>query len=262
MIPEKPAGLAESILEIRLNTEARIEFGSEQNLSCFWMSKAAKSFEIAHEEADLRLKSSKSAAVVSNVIGATEKEDLSIKIRNVLFSVLNDESTDISRTQNLCIIVRFYDAEPGKITSRFWVLYQIFNEEDKSSEASAKHIFNCVEKSFQKYSVPLTNIIGFGSDGCDTMMGDKNSVRTRFEQRCPGIYIMKCLCHSLHLCASNACSELPPECEKLPQLVHNHFSVSSKRQYAYKRIQSILDLKQHKVLQPAQTRWLPWLLWW
>ncbi|CAD6235984.1 GSCOCG00012450001-RA-CDS [Cotesia congregata] len=73
------------------------------------------------------------------------------------------------------------------------------------------------------------------------MMGDKNSVRTRFEQSCPGIYIMKCLCHSLHLCASNACSELPAECEKLPHL---------------KEIQSILALKAHKILRPAQTRWL------
>ncbi|XP_026477666.1 uncharacterized protein LOC113383631 [Ctenocephalides felis] len=205
---------------------------------------------------DLRLKSSKSATVVSNVIRATEKEDLSIKLENVLFSVIIDESTDNSRTQNLCIVVRSYDAEQGKITSRFWELYQIFNEEDKSCEASAQHILKMlmIEKSFEKYSVPLTNIIGFESEGCNSMIGDKNLVRTRFEQRCPGIYMMKYLCHSLHPCASNACSELPTECEKLPQLVYNHFSVSSKRQYAYKGIQFILDLKQHKILQPAQTR--------
>ncbi|XP_026476289.1 protein ZBED8-like [Ctenocephalides felis] len=55
MIPEQPAGLAESILELRSNTEAHIKFDNKQNLSCFWMSKAAKGFEIAHEEAVKKL---------------------------------------------------------------------------------------------------------------------------------------------------------------------------------------------------------------
>lgn len=141
-----------------------------------------------------------------NVIGQTEKEDLAMKLKNVLFSVMIDESTDISQTQNLCIIVRFYDSIQGKITSCFWELYQIFNNVDNSNEASAEHIYNCVKKSFDKYLVPFSNIIGFGSDGCNAMVGEKNSVRTRFEQDCPGIYIMKCICHSLHLCASNVCA--------------------------------------------------------
>lgn len=55
MIPEEPSGLAESILELRSNTEARIQFESKPNLSSFWMSKAAKAFKIAHEEAVKKL---------------------------------------------------------------------------------------------------------------------------------------------------------------------------------------------------------------
>ena len=55
MIPEEPSGLAEAILELRSNTEARIEFESKPNLSSFWMSKVAKAFKIAHEEAVKKL---------------------------------------------------------------------------------------------------------------------------------------------------------------------------------------------------------------
>ncbi|XP_035212851.1 protein ZBED8-like [Stegodyphus dumicola] len=55
MIPEEPSGLAEAILELRSNTEARIQFESKPNLSSFWMSKAAKAFKIAHEEAVKKL---------------------------------------------------------------------------------------------------------------------------------------------------------------------------------------------------------------
>lgn len=39
-------------------------------------------------------------------------------------------------------------------------------------------------------------------------------------------------------------------------MIYNHFSSSSKRQYAFKGIQSILDLQNYKILRPLQTRWL------
>ena len=46
-IPEEPPGLAETILELRSNTEARIQLESKENRSSFWLSQA---FKIAYEE--------------------------------------------------------------------------------------------------------------------------------------------------------------------------------------------------------------------
>ena len=54
-IREEPPGLAEAILELRSNTEARIQFESKENLSSFWLSEAAKAFKISHEEAVKKL---------------------------------------------------------------------------------------------------------------------------------------------------------------------------------------------------------------
>ena len=54
-IPEEPSGLAEEILELRTNTEAKLKFEIKKNLTSFWMSKAAKAFAIAHEEATNKL---------------------------------------------------------------------------------------------------------------------------------------------------------------------------------------------------------------
>ncbi|XP_042208694.1 SCAN domain-containing protein 3-like [Homarus americanus] len=50
-VPEEPEGLAEALLELRSNSEARMEFQNKADLSSFWMSKAAKAFKIAHLEA-------------------------------------------------------------------------------------------------------------------------------------------------------------------------------------------------------------------
>jgi hypothetical protein len=61
---------------------------------------------------------------------------------------------------------------------------------------------------FQNKNIPITNIIGFGSGGCNTMFGKHNSVSSRFRDSCPGIMTIKCICHSLHLRVSNACKVL------------------------------------------------------
>ena len=54
-VPEEPQGLAEALLELRSNNEARIEFENKADLSYFWMSRAANAFKIAHEEAVKKL---------------------------------------------------------------------------------------------------------------------------------------------------------------------------------------------------------------
>ncbi|XP_042241175.1 protein ZBED8-like, partial [Homarus americanus] len=50
-VPEEPEGLAEALLELRSNSEARMEFQNKADLSSFWISRAAKAFKIAHVEA-------------------------------------------------------------------------------------------------------------------------------------------------------------------------------------------------------------------
>ncbi|KAF0754372.1 DUF4371 domain-containing protein [Aphis craccivora] len=47
------------------------------------------------------------------------------------------------------------------------------------------------------------------------MMGAHNSVANRMIESCPGISVWTCICHSLHLCASDACKILLKRCEDL-----------------------------------------------
>lgn len=143
-----------------------------------------------------------------------------------------DESTDIGAVKTMCVVVRYYCALKRHIVSRFWNLIQIHGKENSApvATATAQHLFETVIKSFEENSIPIENIIGFGSDGCNTMMGCHNSVSNRFRAKCPGIIALKCVCHSLHLCASDACKQLPAECEKLTRDIYNYFATSSKIQ--------------------------------
>lgn len=102
-----------------------------------------------------------------------------------------DERTDISTKKSSAIVVRYFVTALRRITIE---LFQGHVE-----KATALVIFDAVESAFNRRSIPFGNVIGFGSDGCNTMMGDNNSVRTRFEASCPDIYVSKCFCHSIHI---------------------------------------------------------------
>jgi hypothetical protein len=64
------------------------------------------------------------------------------------------------------------------------------------------------------------------------------------------------ICHSLHLCASAACKELPRHAEDLARNIYSYFSHSSKRKAEFQQFQKLLKIPVHKLLHPSQTRWL------
>lgn len=81
--------------------------------------------------------------------------------------------------------------------SRFQDLIQIQNKNDLDQVykgATAEHLFNSYIDSFKDCDININNIIGFGSDGCSTMMGINNSVSSRMKSNFPGVFIMKCIC--------------------------------------------------------------------
>lgn len=167
---------------------------------------------------------------------------------------MTDESTDISTDKASCIVVRYFNKDSGRIVSSFFDLVNLFQANVET--ATANVIFDAIMNSFVIHDIPINNIVGFGSDGCNTMMGDHNSVKSRFMEACPGIHITKCICHSLHLVASEACKSLPRHVEDMARDIFNFFKNSAKRKSVFKGYQVFLNLNIHRLLHPSQTRWL------
>ncbi|XP_049794633.1 uncharacterized protein LOC126204249 [Schistocerca nitens] len=121
----------------------------------------------------MTLKRHKACAIVSNVIGTSHKEVLAKKLQHAKFSIMTDESTDIGTVKNSCLAIRFYDKHSGCIESKFWELYKVYEDGDLNVEkaSTAEYLYNGVVKTFQQHNIPFANIIGFGADGCNTMMG-------------------------------------------------------------------------------------------
>lgn len=115
-------------------------------------------------------------------------------------------------------MVKFYDQEIGRVSTKHRELKQIFTDEDfkvAESGVTAQVLYDQLISTLNTKKIPIENIIGLDSDGCNVMMRCDNSVSTRMQLLCPGIIILKCICHSLNLCSSSACKVLPCICEYL-----------------------------------------------
>lgn len=192
---------------------------------------------------------------VTKKIGGVITEDTVTDLRNNKFSVIVDESTDISVTKCLTVIVKYYNSAKGIIVTKMLDLLDVYGG-NQVHGSTGESLFNMFFEILERHNIPHNNLIGFAADGAANIMGDYNSLCSRLRQQFPGIIIIKCICHSLHLCASEAAKTLPRHCEDLIRNIYAFFSHSAKRKFEFKRFQSLMDIKPHKILHPCQTRWL------
>ncbi|CAG9773288.1 unnamed protein product [Ceutorhynchus assimilis] len=175
----------------------------------------------------------------SNILKNNEFCDLVNTLKKVKFSILVDESTDIAAIKTMAICVRYYCESQKAVKTSFLSLMQVFSKEDSEGAhqgATAEKVYNEIVGFFKKQNIPLENVIGFGSDGCNVMFGANNSVVSRLRIDFPGIFTSKCICHSLHLCASEACKVLPRETEAMARDIYTFFNHSSKRQAQFDKV--------------------------
>ncbi|KAJ2943633.1 hypothetical protein O0L34_g4456 [Tuta absoluta] len=227
-------------------------FVAEHNLSMNIMEHLPQLIQKVCPDSDIakgiKCGRTKVTKVLTSVTGATDKDNILSHIRNHKFSLLVDESTDRGCTKHLCLVVRYY--KDFTVTDAFLCLVPI---QDGTAEALYLHIVKYFADNYVPYK---DNMIGFAADGASTMMGQHNSLASRFLADIPNLFVMKCICHTFHLCASYACAKLAREPEGLVRDIYNYFNNSPKRAGILKEFQEFLDLKPHKILHPCQTRWL------
>jgi len=129
-------------------------------------------------------------------------EDLVDDISKVYFSLIIDKSTDISCTKQLCIIIRYFSCRFIRIITTFLGLI------DRQGE-TADAIASTLLEFLKLLKMDFKNCIGIGTDGCNVMVRKHNSVYTKLKQANPNLQLVKCICHSLQLCASKAVESLP-----------------------------------------------------
>jgi len=118
---------------------------------------------------DLSLARKKCSSIVKNVIAKRETEKIVEDLKSK-FSILIDESTDISDTKLMCILVRYISPLNKKIITKLLELYPL-----NATDCSASKIFESFKNCLEEKEIPINNIIGLACDNASVMVGCNNS---------------------------------------------------------------------------------------
>jgi hypothetical protein len=227
-------------------------FLAEHNLPFLLMDHlpllSASAFPDSHIAKKLKIKRKKSTQLTIGVLGPAAKLEVVKFIRENPFSLIVDESTDISLKKCFAILVRYFKG--NKVHDSLLDFIEV-------EAATAEGLYQCIKKVLDENNIPYNKLVGIAADNANVMLGQVNSVQVLLKRNInPKIIVMGCTCHSFHLCSSYACKQLPEHLENFVHSVCNYFSKSTKRCENLREFQDFVQETPSKILRICKTRWL------
>uniref|UniRef100_A0A6V7JZC7 HAT C-terminal dimerisation domain-containing protein n=1 Tax=Bracon brevicornis TaxID=1563983 RepID=A0A6V7JZC7_9HYME len=199
---------------------------------------------------DIKLGRTKCAALIKNVLSPCILEDLLTDVGDSFFSLIIDESTTIDTKKLLCVMIRYFSRVKKRVITTFYRMIEM-----KAGTADA--ISNAILDQLKLDNLSHDKLLGLGVDGANTNVGAHHSVSTILRAISPDLVVIKCLCHSLHLAAEEACKVFPRHLDFMVRETHSWFSMSTKRQIEYADLYRTLEGKTpKKIVKLSNTRWL------
>ena len=184
------------------------------------------------------------------MLGTLQLEQICRELNENVFSLCIDESTDVSNTKILSLVVRV--CINFEVKDLFFGLIKV-------QSADASSIYNAIVGYFITHNVNYkNNMIGFAADGANNMTGKHHSVASLFKKDCSNLFVIKCICHSIALCSSYACLKLPSVVETTVRDIYNYIGNSPKRTDHLKDILILLDYKPKICYTRLKLGGYPW----
>ena len=200
---------------------------------------------------EIQLHRTKCTALICNVLAPCFLKEMVEDLNKVAYSLIIDESTDISCTKQLCVMVRYFSVSLHKIITTFLGLTDLEGETSNANVSALLGFLRTCDIDFQR-------CIGVGTDGCSVMVGNHYSVYRKLKEVNPNLQLVKCVCHLLQLCASKAVQMLPRYLEFLVGRSYSWLSRSVKHQRNYAILYKTINDGQDplRLVLLSNTRWL------
>ncbi|MGH0116548.1 UNVERIFIED_CONTAM: hypothetical protein FKN15_014748 [Acipenser sinensis] len=200
---------------------------------------------------DVKLHRSKCTALINGVIAPCMFFDLIKDTGESEYSLVIDESTDISTIKQLCVVSRYSSKPLQKTLSAFLGLLTL---EGGTAEAISEDLVSFLNE----IGLHFEKCIGIGTDGCNVMVGKNKSIYTKLWEKNESLVLLKCICHSIQLCASKAMEMLPRNVGIFVSQSYIWFSYSTPQRQKYAEIFRLINNGDQplKLMQLSNTRWL------
>ena len=161
------------------------------------------------------------------------------------FSMMLDESTDISVSQNVIVYIRLLESDCFGSVSPCTYFLGIADLQ----RANAETIYAKVVDMLGQKGILMKGLCGISTDGAAVMVGNKSGVVTRFKESVPGVLATHCIAHRLALsCCSGA--------DSIPYLVKFQEILNSVYKFFHNSPKKILNVHSRRFKEIFHTRWL------
>ncbi|GBO42185.1 repressor of the inhibitor of the protein kinase, partial [Araneus ventricosus] len=172
--------------------------------------------------------------------------------KSIFYSVLADETTDISQIEQFSLCVRYVEDQKYKIREDFLTFVPVY-------DVTGAGLANTVLETLSILGLDLKKMRGQGYDGAATMRGQFRGVQASIKEKLPLALYTHCSSHSLNLYLSDA-SNIPSirNCMGVIKEVCRFFHMSTKRTEIIKSTISDCcpEQKKKKLISLRETRWV------
>ncbi|XP_050065546.1 52 kDa repressor of the inhibitor of the protein kinase-like [Aphis gossypii] len=174
--------------------------------------------------------------------------------RSPFYSIMFDETTDMSHTSQLCLVIRYINEE-YTVQEDFlgFIDPHSYNFENSEIEPklNGKILGETVLKLMNNFNLDLNNCVGIATDGCSVMASKVCGAVKTILEKIPSAVKCPCFNHGLNLAISKGCQiqSIRNSFGQIKEII-SFFHGSSKRNFV---LQSVL----HSSLQSlCETRWV------
>ena len=170
--------------------------------------------------------------------------------RSRFFSVLADETTDVSCQEQLSLCARYLNDD--------FAIEECFLQFVPITDLSGKNLVSTIITKLSQFGINVSKMRGQGYDGAAAMSGKLNGAQAHIREIIPTALYVHCAAHSLNLAVSNSC-DLPPirNCMGTIASVYNFFNAPKRQNVLRSTITTILPTTEsHRLVQVCATRWV------
>ncbi|KAH9783054.1 TTF-type domain-containing protein [Citrus sinensis] len=141
--------------------------------------------------ANLQMTSPDIQKQIVSVCSAETSRAIIKEIGDSLFSIMIDESRDISTKEQMAIVLRYVDKR-GHMVERFIGIEHVIDTKAISLKAS-------LDTVFARHGLSMSSMRGQGYDGASNMQGGLNGLKTLILKENESAYYIHCFAHQLQL---------------------------------------------------------------
>ncbi|XP_053392551.1 uncharacterized protein LOC123566599 [Mercenaria mercenaria] len=168
------------------------------------------------------------------------------------FSLLADESSDISNRSQMSVMIRCGSADGIESVRTFFMGFV------QLEKGTAECITNSLETFLLGKNINVANIRFSGFDGCNTMSGVQKGVQRRVQHVSPFSVYINCRNHRLALCLAHLIKRFPllQDVDTTLLSLWKLFEFSPQKLAVFKHIQAVYGKDPLTITRAAATRWL------